>query len=165
MKKLVNGIDFLIKAVLIVMVASFIVIVFAQVIARYVFNNSLTWSEELARVLFTQMIFLAIPLVVYEKHVIAVDILTQFLKVKTKRYLYVVINALSFVFFAFLTVSGYRLAMANMNQFTTALHLCVGRLNMIIPISGVLMMINVIRSGYNDFTVTYAEEKKEEVSV
>ena len=160
-EKICKGIDWILKAVLVVIVASFIVIVFAQVIARYVFNNSLSWSEELARVLFTQMIFLAIPLVVKEKKVIAVDIVVQFISDKVKRPLYVVLNALSFLFFGVLAVSGYNFSMANMNQRTAALHLNVGMLYFVIPVSAVLMMLNVVRAGIDDYVNTYAPGKGE----
>ena len=160
-EKICKIIDVLLKTVLVVIVAAFIVIVFAQVIARYVFNNSLSWSEELARVLFTQMIFLAIPLVVKEKRTISVDIIVQFISVKAKRPLYVVLNALSFVFFGFLAVSGYRFAMMNFNQRTAALHLNVGMLYLVIPVSAVLMMLNVIRAGIDDYCVAYAPGKEE----
>ena len=64
--KVLQAIDFLLKAVIAIIVAAFIVIVFVQVVARFVFHHSLTWTEELARILFTQMIFYAAPLSVLE---------------------------------------------------------------------------------------------------
>ena len=70
--------DMVIKGILVAIVAAFIVIVFAQVVCRYVFNNSLSWSEELARTLFVEMIFLASPICVLEKRHITVDILHQY---------------------------------------------------------------------------------------
>jgi len=42
--------------------ASLILIVFANVVGRYVFNHSLTWGAEAAQWLFIYIIFLAIPL-------------------------------------------------------------------------------------------------------
>lgn len=158
--KIFKLIDSLLKAVLVAVVAGFIIIVFVQVVARYAFNNSLSWSEELARVLFTQMIFLAAPLVVLEKKAIAVDIVVQFLPHNAKRYLYLVINALSFVFFCFLAVSGYKFAMANLKQHTTALHLNVGYLYCVIPVSAILMALNCVRAGIDDYCNAYAPKKE-----
>lgn len=161
LKKILKVYDSIIKGILIAIVAAFVVIIFTQVICRYVFNHSLSWSEELARVLFTQMIFLAAPIFVLEKRGISVDILLQFIPKKAKRYLFVVIDVLSFVFFAFLAFSGYGFAMKNMNQTTTALSLNYGRIYMIIPVSAVCMMINVVRAGVDNFFHTYAPEKED----
>ena len=160
MKKILKVYDTALKTVLIVIIVSFIAIVFMQVISRYVFNNSLTWSEELARVLFTQMVFLAAPLVVLEKKGISVDIIVQFIPKSAKRKLYVVINCLSLVFFVFMGISGYNFAIMNFNQRTTALHLNMGMLYMVIPVSAVMMIINVIRAGIDDWTNTYAPDKE-----
>ena len=161
MKKVLKVYDILLKTVLVAIIVSFIVIIFMQVVSRYVFNNSLTWSEELARVLFTQMVFLAAPLVVREKKGISVDIIVQFIPKSAKRKLYVVINCLSLVFFVFMGISGYRFAMMNFNQRTTALHLNMGMLYMVIPVSAVMMIINVLRAGYDDWTNTYAPDKED----
>lgn len=158
-KKILKVYDNLLKAVLVAIIVAFIVIVFAQVISRYVFNNSLSWSEELARVLFTQMIFLAAPLVVLEKKAIAVDIVVQFLPLGAKRYLYLVIHMLSFVFFCFLGVSGWNFAMANLNQRTTALSLNIGYLYCVIPVASLMMGINCIRAGIDDYCNTYRPQK------
>ncbi len=160
MKKIFKVYDLLLKAVLVAIIVSFIAIVFAQVVSRYVFNNSLTWSEELARILFTQMVFLAAPLVVLEKKGISVDIIVQFIPKAAKRKLYLVINFLSLVFFIFMGISGYRFAMMNFNQRTTALHLNMGMLYMVIPVSAVMMIINVLRAGYDDWNNTYAPDKE-----
>ena len=151
----------IIKGLLVAIVASFIVIVFAQVICRYVFNNSLTWSEELARTLFVEMIFLASPLCVLEKRHITVDILHQYMSKNAKRYLFVLLNALSFLFFCFLAVSGFRLMRSNTLQKTAALMIPMYLIYAIIPITSVMMAINCIRAGYDDFTNTYAPDKEE----
>ena len=36
------------------------IIIFIQVIMRYVFQNSLTWSEELARYMFVWLVYFAV---------------------------------------------------------------------------------------------------------
>ena len=158
--KIFKGIDLALKTIIAIIVASFIVIVFVQVVARFVFQHSLTWTEELARILFTQMIFYAAPLAVLEKRHIAVDILQQFMSVKTKRYLYVVINALSFVFFIFLLISGVVLLKTSPNQMSPAMGIPSHTLYTSIIISSVLMLINCIRAGYDDFVNTYNPDKE-----
>lgn len=161
LKKILNVYDNILKGLLVAIVASFIVIIFAQVICRYVFNNSLSWSEELAKTLFTEMIFLAAPLTVLEKKAITVDILHQYMGKAAKRYLFVVLNALSFVFFIAIAISGFMLMKSNTVQRTAALQIPMYLIYAIIPITSVMMAINCIRAGYDDFTREYAPDKKE----
>ena len=158
--KIFKGIDTLLKAVIVVIVAAFIVIVFVQVVARFVFQHSLTWTEELARILFTQMIFYAAPLAVLEKRHISVDILQQLMSTKTKRSLYVGINALSFLFFIFLCISGIVLLRTSPNQMSPAMGIPSHALYVSIIVSSVLMALNVIRAGYDDYMNTHNPEKE-----
>lgn len=53
--------DRVISSVLTVCLIALIVVMFANVVGRYVFNHSLTWAAEVAQWLFICIIFLAIP--------------------------------------------------------------------------------------------------------
>ncbi len=55
-------IEAVLGAILVVLLASLLAIVSAAVVARYVFNSSFAWTEELAQWLFASMIFLGLPL-------------------------------------------------------------------------------------------------------
>ena len=44
----------------VVLMSVMTVIIFVQVVARYVFQNSLSWSEELARYIFIWLVYLGI---------------------------------------------------------------------------------------------------------
>ena len=56
---------------------SLIVIVFANVVARYVFNASMTWATEAALWLFVGMIFLAVPLAHRTRRHLAIHMLVD----------------------------------------------------------------------------------------
>lgn len=51
------------------------IVVFAGVVARYVFNDSFTWTEEIGQLLFAYIIFLGIPLAHRQRAHIAIDLL------------------------------------------------------------------------------------------
>ncbi len=59
-KKVVKTIDRIEDTCLIVMFAAMVGIIFFQVIMRYVFNNSLSWSEEMGKFLFVWISWLGI---------------------------------------------------------------------------------------------------------
>ena len=61
MKKILKWLDDNIELYICVFLMSFMtLLVFVQVVMRYVFNNSLSWSEELARYTFIWLIYIGI---------------------------------------------------------------------------------------------------------
>jgi len=62
-------------------------IMFLQVLFRYVFNNSLTWSEELAKFIFIWITFLGASICLRDGIHLKVDFLTEKLPGKQKLYL------------------------------------------------------------------------------
>jgi TRAP-type C4-dicarboxylate transport system permease small subunit len=56
------GLDALARTAIVVTFTGMVATVSAQVLLRYVFNDSIDWAEDLARLLFVWTIFLAIPL-------------------------------------------------------------------------------------------------------
>ncbi len=66
-----------------------------QVVARYLFNNSLTWSEELCRYLYVWTGFITIGFVIKRGTIIKIDTLVMFLPGKVKKLLDVVTSLIS----------------------------------------------------------------------
>ena len=62
MKSIVKFLDRLEEVILILMFAGMVLIIFFQVIMRYGFNNSLSWSEELGKFLFVWLSWLGISI-------------------------------------------------------------------------------------------------------
>ena len=65
------------------------------VVARYLFNNSLTWSEELCRYLYVWTGFITIGFVIKRGTIIKIDTLVMFLPGKVKKLLDVVTSLIS----------------------------------------------------------------------
>ena len=87
------------KIFCVVFLALMSAIIVLQVFFRYVLNNSLSWSEELARYLFIWMIYIGISYgVKLDKH-ICVDAVYSFAPKSIKRY-YAIIGYLLFLLFA-----------------------------------------------------------------
>ena len=62
MKKLIKALNKTEEVVLVAMFALMVAIIFIQVIMRYVFQNSLYWSEELGKFLFIWISWLGISI-------------------------------------------------------------------------------------------------------
>lgn len=98
------------KMLCVVFLALMSIIIVLQVFFRYVLNNSLSWSEELARYLFIWMIYIGISYgVKLDKH-ICVDAVYTFMPKGIKRgyaivaYILFLIFAVSIIYYGILVV-------------------------------------------------------------
>jgi TRAP-type C4-dicarboxylate transport system permease small subunit len=80
--------DRLVGGAIIAAMAAMVVVVSLQVTLRYVFNTSLDWAEDVARLLFVWSIFLAIPLGVKQGSHIAIQLLTLHLAPAVRKLLF-----------------------------------------------------------------------------
>lgn len=81
-----------------------VVIIFVQVIARYIFNNSLSWSEEVCKYLFVWLIWLGTDFAA--KDHLCIEIISGKIKGKAKNALDIVVKLLWLSICLFLAVNG-----------------------------------------------------------
>jgi len=84
-KKVVATLDKIEDTVLIVMFMAMVGIIFFQVIMRYVFNDSLVWSEELGKFLFVWLSWLGISIGHRRREHIKITLLVDRLPYKLKK--------------------------------------------------------------------------------
>jgi len=120
-----------------------ILVVFSQVTSRYVFNNSLTWAEEMARYLQVWVVLLAAATAVRSGSHISVDYATHNLPVKYKRFLNIVIMFLTTSFLYFVTTYGITLFLYihNSMQLSPAMQIPISIAYLAIPLGAVIMLI------------------------
>lgn len=116
MKKLVRFYDELEAHILSFSLAFTTILIFVQVVMRYVFNNSLSWSEELARYIFIWQIWLGTSVSMKANEHICLDMLNNKLQGKAKIILALIANILMMLFCAFLAKYGYDLAVSMMRR-------------------------------------------------
>jgi len=86
-----------------------ILIVLMQVLFRYGFNNSLTWSEELSRYLFTWIIFLGAACALSGRAHIRIESLVNMLPEKQKRFVHIFNRVVIILFIELVIVLGFAL--------------------------------------------------------
>lgn len=124
-----------------VLIATLVAII--QVIARYVFNNSLYWSEELILYSLISMSFLTMGMGVrYASH-ISVDAVYAFAGPRTARVLQIGAACLGLIFAAVLVWYGSRLVMntSRMGQLSPAMRIPVGYIYAVIPLAASFMVL------------------------
>jgi TRAP-type C4-dicarboxylate transport system permease small subunit len=80
-----------------------------QVFTRYVLNRPFTWTEEVARMLFTWIVFLGGAFIVKRSSHISIDILAKALPPWPRRWLSVASRLITLAVVATLAVKGFRL--------------------------------------------------------
>lgn len=129
-----------------------VTIIFTQVIARYVFSNSLTWSEEVGRYVFVWITFLGAALAVRNKAHVALDVLVVRLPLPLR------VPIIAFGYVAMMVLAGIMIyasiTMINMGsrQVSAALQLPMKYVYMILPVSGALIIFYLARNMYLDCT-------------
>lgn len=99
------------EAVMIILLMFMTMIMGVQVCARYLFNFSLSWTEEITRYLFVWSGFLSIGFATQKAIAIRLEQLTEKLKGKVKSMVFIVDYVIEFVFFAYMIPSAWNYLM------------------------------------------------------
>ena len=129
-------------------IAAMVLLVFINVLLRYVFKFAITWSEELAVNLFVWVIFMGGILAMLNNMHIAVDVFVKMAPKKAQKILSLIAN--SFVLFALyiLIDGGYKVTMVVHKTISAATGLPFSYITVSMVISGVVMALIVLHQMY-----------------
>ncbi|AQQ52413.1 TRAP transporter small permease [Planococcus lenghuensis] len=151
MDKLVDYMNIVIKYVLVILMAILVVAVFMQVIFRFVIEQPLAWTEELARYCLIWITFLGAAFAMATNSHIGVEFFVKLLTVPIRRIVYLLAVAASLAFFLLLVLEGYELAAGAMSQESPVLRIPMGIIYSVIPLSGCILIINLASRLPKDF--------------
>ena len=127
-----------ITAVMFILMTIFVT---AQVVARYVLNKSVPWSEEYSRYLFIYVVLLGSSVAVKEKGHVAVTMIADRLKGQLKYGVALFSTLISCGFFGVMIYSGYYSMLRAAIQVSPATATNLGLVYAAVPISGALMLL------------------------
>ena len=105
------GIDALAQRAVIAVTGAMVVVVVAQVILRYGFGQSFDWADEISRLLFVWVIFLALPLGIPKGAHVGVSLLTDRLPARARSLLFRLTSLLCAALLAVVAWQGARLVL------------------------------------------------------
>lgn len=105
MRKLLHWIEQFIKIIIALCIAGMTILIFTNVILRYVFHTGITWAEEMSRFMFIWMVFLGSILVLKEGTHIGMDILVRKVPENFSKLLLFIGNCIILVI-AFIVLNG-----------------------------------------------------------
>ncbi len=123
MKKIRRVWDHFEEVILCAMILVVICVSGLQVACRYLFNNSLSWSEELCRYLFVWTGFLTISFSIKERSIITIDAFVLFLSKRARQVLNLVVYLFCSATFTVLTVNAWLIVASSSGQKSPAMGL------------------------------------------
>jgi TRAP-type C4-dicarboxylate transport system permease small subunit len=117
------------------------VLVFYQIIMRYIFNMAPSWSEETARYCFIWLSFIGAGMGLRDRIHIGVDAVVNLLPLQGKRAAAFVVDAIICVFGIFIIIHGKTVMELTMTQFSPAMGLPMSFVYMAAPAMGALLVM------------------------
>ena len=140
-----------VRVTLVGMVAVMTAIIIMQVILRYVFLYSLSWSEEVARYLMIWVSFLGASLAVKYGFHIGVEFIVARIPGKQRRWVTLVAKLGMLLFLVYFTIGGFRVAWAVRDQDSPALLFSMFLAYVAAPVGGVFMIVHLLHSIVEDW--------------
>lgn len=158
-KKFFNAIDFFLKTLVVIGNGLMLLLVFAQVITRYVFNYTPYFGEELARYLFVWVVFLSLPLVARYGGHMAIETLTSRVKGSTLKFLNICADIFTIIFLSIMVYCGIQMVIRTYYQTSPAMMIKMSFVYSVIPFGCAIMLLYTI-ANLMDVLKTPASEIK-----
>ena len=129
---------------------------FLQVFTRYVLNDPLSWTEEVARYLYVYIVFLGASAAISDRTHVGIDYFAKMLPVVVQWTLSVAINLLILGALGLLTYWGWRAAMRQWNMPMMVLDIPYTWVYLVVPITAVLMSVRTLALMRADYAAMRA---------
>ena len=126
------------------LVLGMVVVVFLQVVNRYVFNSPLSWTEELARFLFVWLTFLGAFWALVNKNHIGVNSLVTHFSFNVQKVLSTIIVILIFGLSTVISIVGIQTILETTNTYSPALNISLSLIYASIPVSTFMMLVYLL---------------------
>lgn len=139
---------------LIISTVVIVLLVFLQVLARYIFDISIGWSSELSRYLLIWITWVSASYAIRMREHIRITTVVNLFPAALKKIVEVFVVIVWFAFALAMAIEGTKVVMAiqMMNQTSSILGWPMWVVYLILPIGGVLMMIRLIQQLYFIFS-------------
>ena len=152
-KKIINNFELYLATILFIALT---VVLTVQVVSRYCLKSSLTWTEEIANILFLWMIYLGVAAAVTKRKHLRIDCILNIVPFKVKKTMLIISNIIFSVFNIYITFIFMDIFDLMGNSSTTMLHISQQFVYSIIPITLILSVVRLVQ----DTIRLYREDEK-----
>ena len=123
-----------------------VVVVFIQVVLRYLFRYSLPWSEETARFLFLWIVWIGAAYAVKMRAHLKIDFVVNMLPQRAQKYMELFATLIWFAFCLFFTYKGVELTriLFVRGQITPVMKLPMAYVYAAVPTGAILMLLRLV---------------------
>ena len=158
-----SALDQTCKIAVISCVLSIALIVSTSIFFRYVLNNSITWSEEIAKYLMVWMVFVGAPVAMVQSRHIAIEMFPNLFRPRIRALIFLIVNLLIVLTMAFWTYRGFTYTVGGMSQVMSSFDkIPLGVVFASIPFGSCIMMIISFQISLNQILVIIDPEKYED---
>jgi len=140
----------LLRTVCFLLMLAMVSVIFSQVLARYAFSNSLSWSEEIGRYIFVWMTFLGAALAVRDRQHVSLDLVLKILPYSLQKLLIVISYISMLIFTAVVIYGGIQFVARGSSQMSSALEIPMHYVYIVLPLGGALIFAYLIKNFYED---------------
>ena len=143
--------DYLEETILLILLVLMTCIMGVQIVSRYVFQNSLTWSEELVRYMFVWSAFLGVPFCIKHGLSIKVDQFRNLFPIPLQKALMYIDKIIIFVLFLVMFIYSCLVVKASYlsGQTSPAMQIPMWIVQLSVCVSSLLSMIRSIQNFAN----------------
>ena len=145
-QKIKRGFDLVIDSLCVLALGAMVIVVFYQVIARKILNNSPGWTGEISRYLLVWSIFLGGAIAFREKAHLGVDFLVNLFPKKIRYLIAFLVNCTLLVVLIYVAWKGFELAQFVHLQKAAATGISMAIPYTSIPVGCVCMIIEIVWS-------------------
>ena len=164
MGKIIKTSDAFEERFLVLQLALAVIVIFAQVVMRYVFNSSLSWSEELARYLYIWQGWLGISLIERERAHIEIDMLKVKFHGVPRKFIETAAQLICVFASGVMAYVGVKMVLFSFTSGarSTALRIPLGLVYAAMPVGCILYCVRVIFHMLENLGVLKTEQAGEE---
>ncbi|NEU31273.1 TRAP transporter small permease [bacterium LRH843] len=151
-----------IEWLVIILFISFAVIMFVNVVGRYAFNFSFVWADEFIRYTFIWMILLGSGIAIKRKAHLGFDLIISKLPHKLQVFFTVLNDVVIGTFLILFFFNGIKLLNSAGMTPSPSMHLPMGVVYIVLPLSAIIMLIYIINSVWH--TVRYGIDDPDETT-
>lgn len=149
MNKVFSYLEKFLSFLIVVLISIMVIFIFSQVVARFILNMPLSWTEEISRHIMIWMAFIATSVAYRHGAHLSIDLLATSLKPKARLVLRIFFLVIIIGFLVFMVRYGIELTQKTVNQRSSSLQYRMSYVYLVVPTSGVIMIIFSIEKIIN----------------
>lgn len=144
MERLLNWSEKGVSFLTILLFIAMTIMVFIQVVLRFIFDSSILWAEEFSRYAMVWLGFLGATIgVKYHEHT-RIDFFIKLLPKRFKKLIEILNKILCIIFLGVITYYSIMMFENTFKLLTPAMQIPVGLVHSILPVTGIIMIIHLL---------------------